>query len=166
MVPDMGIGSLHCVVLDVGDLAEAERFWSELTGLEVIGSNYAERFSWLGTPDPWNAEMILQARPTVKTDDANRCHVDITPDNGVDAAIEATTAIGGTVKKPPSIYPRPGSIPDRRPLIDWAVMQDPFGNEFCLVHNLTREQSETVLAAAMDGVTDDHGLRVAAGVTS
>lgn len=166
MVPGMGIGSLHCVVLDVGDLEVAERFWSELTGLEVIGSNYAERFSWLGTPEPWHAEMILQARPTVKGRDANRCHVDITPDQGVDAAIQATIAIGGSIKKEPSIYPRPGSLPDRRPLIDWAVMQDPFGNEFCLVHDLSREQSDAVLAAAGAGVTDDHGLRVAAGVTS
>jgi catechol 2,3-dioxygenase-like lactoylglutathione lyase family enzyme len=161
----MGIGTLHCVVLDVGDLELAERFWSEVTGLEVIGSNYAERFSWLGTPDPWHAEMILQSRPSIKGTETNRCHVDITPEQGVDAAIQAIVAIGGSTKKLPSIYPRPGALPGRRPLIDWAVMRDPFGNEFCLVENLTRDQSEAVLSAAEAGVTDDHEFRVAAGVT-
>jgi hypothetical protein len=29
--------------------------------------------------------------------------------------------------------PWPGSFPGESPLIDWAVMQDPFGNQFCLV---------------------------------
>ncbi|HET9259839.1 MAG TPA: VOC family protein [Acidimicrobiia bacterium] len=161
----MGIGTLHCVVLDVGDLVTAERFWSEVTGLEVIGSNYAERFSWLGTPDPWHAEMILQARPSIKGTETNRCHVDITPRHGVDAAVEAIVAIGGRIKKAPSIYPRPGSLPGRRPLIDWAVMRDPFGNEFCLVEDLTPEQADAVLAAAEAGAGDDHTFRVAARVT-
>lgn len=152
-------------MLDVGDLELAERFWSEVTGLEVIGSNYAERFSWLGTPDPWHAEMILQARPSIKGTETNRCHVDITPRVGVDAAIDAILAIGGNIKKTPSIYPRPASLPGRRPLIDWAVMRDPFGNEFCLVEDLSREQSEAVLAAAEAGAIEDHAFRVAAGVT-
>ena len=42
-------------------------------------------------------------------------------------------------------------------------MQDPFGNEFCLVHDLTPEQSAAAMLAAAGGVTDDHSLRVAAG---
>jgi Glyoxalase-like domain len=157
---------MHCVVIDVGDLSVAEQFWSEVTGLEVIGSNYAERFSWLGTADPWHAEIILQRRDDEKPDIANRCHVDITPEIGVDEAVEAIVALGGALRKEPSIYPRPGSVPGRRPLIDWAVMRDPFGNEFCLVHDLTREQSEAVMAAADEGVSTDRGFRIAAGVTS
>lgn len=34
----MAIGALRCVVFDVTDLEVAEAFWSEVTGLEVIGS--------------------------------------------------------------------------------------------------------------------------------
>ena len=41
-------------------------------------------------------------------------------------------------------------------------MQDPFGNEFCLVDNLTKEAS---LAAMAADVASDHEWRVAAGVT-
>ncbi len=36
----------------------------------------------------------------------NPVHVDITPNDGVDAAIEQILELGGSVKKPPSLYPR------------------------------------------------------------
>jgi hypothetical protein len=42
-------------------------------------------------------------------------------------------------------------------------MQDPFGNEFCLVETLTTEQSHAAMAAAE--ATTDHQWRTAAGVT-
>jgi hypothetical protein len=45
-------------------------------------------------------------------------------------------------------------------------MQDPFGNEFCLIDRLRRQQVERVVAASQAGVVDDHDLRIAAGVTS
>ncbi|MEX2132814.1 MAG: hypothetical protein WEB67_01640, partial [Acidimicrobiia bacterium] len=65
-------------------------------------------------------------------------------------------------KKPPSLYPRPGSYGDEPPSIDWTVMQDPFGNEFCIVERLTPEEQAAAMAS---GATDDHALRVAAGKT-
>ena len=162
----MGIGTLRCHVIDVTDLEQAEGFWSEVTGLEVIGSNFMGRFSYIGHPDPWHHEIILQKVDTPKGDGANRAHVDITPNQGIDDAVARIEALGGAVKKPPSVYPRPGTHPTMPPRIDWAVMQDPFGNEFCLVFDLTDEQSEAAAAAAaIDGVADDHGWRVAAGQT-
>lgn len=89
-------------------------------------------------------------------------HIDITPHGGVDRAIEQILALGGSVKKAPSLYPRPGSHGSERPIIDGAVMQDPFGNEFCLVHELTTEQSE---AAMQTEDNTDQGWRAAAGQT-
>jgi hypothetical protein len=51
-------------------------------------------------------------------------------------------------------------------VIDWAVMQDPFGNEFCLVRELDDDQSQAVLDAARRNPNQsDHQWRVAAGVT-
>ena len=44
-------------------------------------------------------------------------------------------------------------------------MQDPFGNEFCLVQDLTAEQTAAAMRVAERGATDDHSLRVAAGQT-
>ena len=44
-------------------------------------------------------------------------------------------------------------------------MQDPFGNKFCLVHDLTRNPSAAAMAAAERGVKDDRALRETAGQT-
>ena len=161
----MGIGSVRCHVFDVNDLEVAEAFWSEVTGLPVIGSKWTDRFSYLGQPEPWKHEIILQLITTNKGVEPNRSHIDITPDRGVDDAIERIIAIGGSLKKEPSIYPRPGSH-GAPPVIDWAVMQDPFGNEFCLVHELDDEQTQAVLEAArLNPHQSDHQWRIAAGVT-
>lgn len=161
----MGIGSILATVLNVNDLESAELFWSELTGLPVITSGFAGRFSYLGQPDPWKHELTLQLVTEEKGLEPNRAHLDLTPEDGIDAAIVRIVELGGTVKRQPSIYPRPGTA-EIPPLIDWAVLMDPFGNEFCLVDRLSREQREAVHAAAVEGSTTDLDLRVAAGLTS
>ena len=161
----MGVGTFRCVVVNVTDLGVAEAFWSEVLGLPVIRSNLNGRFSYLGRPDPWKHEMILQlvAQPKGEEEGANRCHLDITVED-VDRAIEQIIRLGGTLRKVPSIYPRPGSFPGNRPVIDWAVMRDPFGNEFCLVSELTREESAAVEAVGPSAT--DPEWRAAAGRTS
>ncbi len=161
----MGVGSIRCHVIDVDDLAVAEAFWSEVTGLPVIGSNVNGRFSYLGQLRPWKHEVILQSVTGRKGEAPNRSHVDIGVAD-VDAAIRQIEAIGGGVKKAPSLYPRPGSFAGKVPTIDWAVMQDPFGNEFCLVSDLAPREIKAVLDAAAqtpDGTDTD--WRRAAGRT-
>lgn len=167
----MAIGMLRCVVINVTDLRVAYEFWSAVTGLEVIGSEdgWHDWLGYLGTKNPWKHEIILQRVDTAPVEvgvpshhRTNPVHLDITPIEGIDRAVREIVALGGTIKKPPSLYPRPGAHRDHRPLIDWAVMQDPFGNEFCLVKNLTEAQS----MAAMDpALHTDHEWRVAAGQT-
>lgn len=158
----MSVGSIRCIVVNVTDLQVGEAFWSEVTGLPVISSNYTERFSYLGQKHPWKHEMILQRVHDPKGTEANRCHFDLTVDD-VDGAIEKITAIGGHVKKQPSIYPRPGSFLGKRPVIDWAVMTDPFGNEFCLVSGLSEDEIQAI-ESAVDARTDQE-WRTAAGRT-
>lgn len=154
----MGVGKLRCAVVDVEDLEIAEAFWSEVTGLPVIPSVFPGRYSYLGQPEPWHHELILHKVSTHKGPEANRGHVDIGVSD-LDRAIAQVETLGGRLKKPPSIYPRPGSFPGEPPLLDWAVMQDPFGNEFCLVTVLSAEQVQAVEAV---GQADDHLLRAAA----
>lgn len=167
----MGIGKLRCVVINVTDLDVAHEFWSKVTGLEIIGTpdGWHDWLGYLGTKDPWKHEIILQKVTNAPVeagspshDRTNPVHIDVTPTDGIDMAIEQIVALGGSVKKAPSLYPRPGSHGDEPPIIDWAVMQDPFGNEFCLVDELTEEQSMNALAA---DVHTDHEWRIAAGVT-
>ena len=168
----MGIGKLRCAVINVTDLDLAHEFWSQVTGLDVIGprDGWHGWLGYLGTKEPWKHEIILQKVTDSPVeagiphpDRTNPVHLDIEPTDGIDAAIEQIVALGGSVKKSPSLYPRPGSHGSEPPLIDWAVMQDPFGNEFCLVDDLTKEQSMAAMAA---DTTTDHGWRIAAGVSS
>lgn len=171
----MGIGTLRCTVIDVDDLAVAEAFYSELTGLPVIGApptageyrrHWTNRFSYLGQPDPWRHEVILQQVDRRKDPHTtNRAHVDIWVAD-IDEAIARVEAIGGALKKTPTIYPRPGSFDDEPPSIDWAVMTDPFGNEFCLVSVLRPYEVDAVMAAVDDADgTDAHWRRAAGRMT-
>jgi catechol 2,3-dioxygenase-like lactoylglutathione lyase family enzyme len=164
----MSIGSFRCVVINVTDLQKAYEFWSQVTGYEVIGRHpegWHGRFGYLGRSNPRKHEIILQVVDSPKGEEANRVHIDITPTDGVDRAIKQIVAFGGSVKKPPSLYPRPGSYGDP-PAIDWAVMRDPFGNEFCLVSELRAEEIAAVLAATEAGACTDAEWRAAAGRTS
>ena len=167
----MPIGSLRCFVIDVEDLDVGAAFWSEVTGLPrlvlpEIASGWTDH-AYLGRQDPWKHEIILHRVATRKTSDpdavdtarradpaANRAHIDIDVDD-VDVAIEQIEAIGGRLKYPPTVYPVPHAYEGASPLIDWAVMQDPFGNEFCLVRGLTRAEREALAAAAEEGPADD-----------
>jgi predicted enzyme related to lactoylglutathione lyase len=164
----MGIGTYRCTVIDVDDLEIGYRFWSAVTGLEIIGSRdgWHGRFGYLGQKDPWKHQFILQNVSTPKEQRANRVHIDLTPTEGIDRAIEQIVALGGSVKKAPSLYPRPGSHGDEPPIIDWAVMQDPFGNEFCLVSELTEEEITAVFEATKVGASTDQEWRRAAGRTA
>lgn len=162
----MAIGKLMCTVIDVDDLGIAEAFWSEVTGLPVIPSFIPGRYSYLGQPDPWKHELILHRVKTRKGPEANRAHVDIWVRH-LDEAIAQVEAIGGRLKRPPSIYPRPGSFPGEPPLLDWAVVQDPFGNEFCLITLLSPEQVQGVEdEARRRGTGTDEDWRAAARRTA
>ncbi len=166
---------MRCVAINVTDFAVGYEFWSAVTGYEVLGPDEGWHgwLGFLGSREPWKHEMIL-----IKSDAApiqseppthhrtNSVHIDITPNDGVDVAIERIVELGGSVKKPPSLYPRPGAYGDDEPQIDWAVMQDPFGNEFCLVFDLTPEQSAAAMQAFARGTTNDRDLRAAAGQTA
>jgi len=172
----VAIGKLRCFVIDVEDLDVGAAFWSEVTGIPRISSLWPDRFAYLGYQDEttWKHEIILHRVPTPKMSDAgavdtaqrrdpaaNRAHIDIEIDD-VDAAIEQIEAIGGRLKYPPTVYPVPHAYDGARPVIDWAVMQDPFGNEFCLVRELTRAERDALNAAAEEGPADDAHWRAVA----
>lgn len=158
----MAIGELRCFVMDVNDLSVAEAFWSEVTGLPVIPSVFPGRYSYLGQVDPWRHRVILHLVSAVKDPETtNRGHVDIWV-RDVDTAVAEVEAIGGRLKKPAAIYPRPHSFAGEPPAIDWAVMQDPFGNEFCVISVLSPDESQAVdEAGRLAGGDDDHWRTIA-----
>ena len=171
----MSIGTWRCAAVNVTDFEVGYRFWSAITGFEILGPEHGYHgwLGYLGTLDPPQHHLILihtdaapiEAEPPTHHD-TNRVHIDITPHDGIDTAIPRIVELGGSVKKQPSLYPRPGSQPDSNPVIDWAVMQDPFGNEFCLVDDLTEQQSAEAIQALHQGASTDHEFRTAAGLTN
>jgi len=128
-----GVGRLWKPVVNVTDLASGERFWSVLTGLTATGRHgdeeIPERFSSLEDPDgsdndPW---LLLQLVPDVDQQWIGGTHLDLWVDDLAEA-VRRAEEIGARVVKRPEPYPDP-----REPSLEWAVMTDPFGNQFCFV---------------------------------
>ncbi len=128
-MPTDGIGKLWKPVVNVTDLGEGERFWSALTGLvpqSRHGDDSGERYSVLADPDDpvW---VLLQRVPPDQGSWVGGTHLDLRVDD-VAEAVRRTEEIGGVTLRPPAFYPS-----DEAPYLEWAVMSDPFGNEFCFV---------------------------------
>lgn len=127
----MAIGKLRRMVVDVNDLAIGEAFWSAVTGLEVEFSGRTStvqgQFSGLGKKE--TGSILLQLVPERKTELKNRAHIDLTVED-VSRAVEEVVALGGRLLRPP------GFFPEGTPEIEWAVVADPFGNEFCVIRDL------------------------------
>ncbi len=127
----MAVGTLRRIVIDVNDLDVGERFWSAVTGLPLrfsaSSSTVQGQFSGLG--DIETGSILLQLVPEAKTALKNRAHPDITVAD-VERAVGEVIVLGGTLVRPP------GPFPETDPKIEWAVMADPFGNEFCLIRDL------------------------------
>ncbi len=121
----MAVGRLRRFVVDVNDLAVGEQFWSAVTGLPVDFSG--GQFSGLGSIE--TGSVLLQLVPERKTALKNRAHLDIGVDD-VPGAVAEVVALGGRVIRSPGVFP------EHDPEVEWAVVADPFGNEFCLVRDL------------------------------
>lgn len=124
-----GIAKLWKPVVNVCDLDEGERFWSALTGLSPTGRHGDEngdQYSSLeGSDEPlW---LLLQLVPRDQTSWIGGTHLDFRVDD-VAVAVHRTEEIGGVTVKAPGFYP-----PGDAPYLEWAIMQDPFGNQFCFV---------------------------------
>ena len=123
----MAVGTVRAFVIDVNDLEVGERFWSAVVGHDVKFSGWAGQFSRIGAVG--SNSILLQLVPEKKSAQKNRAHVDITVES-IDKAIEEVIALGGSLVRPKGIH-----APDD-PQIEWAVMADPFGNEFCIIRDL------------------------------
>ena len=127
-----GIAKLWKPVVNVTDIDEGERFWSAVSGLSPQGrqGDGVSMYSVLDSddttsPEPW---MLLQFLPGGQPTQNSGTHLDFRVDNVADAA-QRIEAIGGKVVRPPAFY----NDVDGAPYLEWAIMQDPFGNDFCII---------------------------------
>ena len=132
----MAIGTLDAFVVDVNDLAVAERFWAEVSGLPLKYSGWTGSISRLGDPP---ASIMLQLVPERKTALKNRAHLDFLVED-VAAAVAQVIDLGGSVVREPGFFFESGSSD---PVLEWAVLADPFGNEFCLIRELPEPDTPT-----------------------
>lgn len=124
-----GIAKLWKPVVNVWDLDEGERFWSALTGLSPTGRHGDEngdQYSSLEGHDE-SLWLLLQLVPRDQTSWIGGIHLDLRVDD-VALAVRRTEEIGGVTVMAPGFYP-----PSAAPYLEWAIMQDPFGNQFCFV---------------------------------
>lgn len=122
----VGIATLWKPVINVTDLDDGERFWSAVSGLSPQGRH--GQFSVLDADRSEGAGwLLLQLVPEPTAPGGT--HLDFRVDD-VARAVAEIEAIGGTVVRSPDFY-----APDGTDLLEWAVMEDPFGNEFCLVRH-------------------------------
>jgi len=127
----MAIGKFRCTVLNVTDLAQGEKFWAEVTGLPVRFSavGYPTSYSRLGSRD--SHSILLQLVPADNPTPTNNAHLDFTVEN-VDVAVAQALALGATLCREKGTYP----LDSAQPFLEWAVLSDQFGNEFCLIKDL------------------------------
>ena len=128
----MAVGTLRRFVIDVNDLDVGEQFWSTVTGLEAKFSAWQGQFTGLGSIE--TGSILLQLVPERKTSLKNRAHLDLSVDDLLRAA-EEVVALGGSVVRPS------GMFPEHDPHLEWAVVADPFCNEFCLIRDVEPQLS-------------------------
>jgi hypothetical protein len=107
----------------------AERFWAAVSGLPLKYSGWTGKISRLGDPP---ASIMLQLVPERKTAIKNRAHLDFLVED-VAAAVAQVMDLGGSMVREPGFFFEPGSSD---PVLEWSVLADPFGNEFCLIREL------------------------------
>jgi len=111
------VGALYAIVIDVNDIETCAKFWSQVLGAEILYQN--EKYLRLGHKGE-RPTLLLQKVPE-RHKQKNRVHIDLdVPD--LDEAVSRVQDLGGHKLRQLSEYG-----------IEWAVMADPDGNEFCLV---------------------------------
>jgi predicted enzyme related to lactoylglutathione lyase len=105
---------LRYITIDVNDMHVASQFWTE--ALHATPANDSSTFRKLIIPD-FPVSIFLQLVPEAKTS-KTRMHLDIETDD-VSAEVKRLVALGAELTSPPEQ--------------GFAVMKDPFGNEFCVL---------------------------------
>jgi predicted enzyme related to lactoylglutathione lyase len=111
------VGALRAIVIDVNDMEKCANFWSQVLGADILFQN--ERYLRLGQKGE-RSTLLLQKVPE-QHKEKNRVHIDLdVPD--LEVAVNRVQDLGGRKLRQLTEYG-----------IEWVVMADPDGNEFCLV---------------------------------
>lgn len=110
---------LSSVVLDAHDMKRALSFWTAALGYRPTHVSDA----WIGLADPQGKGVDLGLQPTTDPKrDVNRVHLDL-----------AAADVQAEVRRLEGLGARRVAWPHYAPGATYVVMEDPEGNEFCVV---------------------------------
>jgi hypothetical protein len=117
--------SVLALVVDCRDSRSQAEWWADVLGRQVSERNQGEYevYATSGTSTPLYFMTVPEPK-SVK----NRLHLDITTDGPLEARIAQLVAAGATLvemRQDPATFANPDT---------WAVLQDPEGNEFCVLN--------------------------------
>jgi predicted enzyme related to lactoylglutathione lyase len=129
---------IDAIVIDCRDAAPLARFWAQVLGWSVAPYDEAElaRLATRGIVDPEEDPTVMVEPPQDTVDlpvlfftevpepkvAKNRVHLDVLADEDLEAEVERLEGLGASIR---NWAEGDGGI--------WCVMQDPEGNEFCVM---------------------------------
>jgi hypothetical protein len=117
---------VSCICIDAADPVPVAEFWKAVLGFEVREED--DGGISLGPPGGGLPTVDILRVPESKTV-KNRLHLDLRADGSTtEAELERLLALGA---KPTDI--------GQGPEVDWVVLADPEGNEFCLLRRTVQE---------------------------
>ncbi len=117
--------SVLAIVVDCLDSHSQAEWWADVLGHQVSERNPGEYevYATAGTSTP----LYFMTVPEPKSA-KNRLHLDITTDGPLEARVAQLVAAGARLvemRQDPVTFANPDT---------WAVLQDPEGNEFCVLN--------------------------------
>jgi predicted enzyme related to lactoylglutathione lyase len=113
-----GIGTLSTIVIDVINLEICSTFWLQMLGADVLYQD--ERYVRLGHEG--DLIILMLQKVAEPHQGKNRVHIDLDVTD-LEAAVKRVQELGGRRLQAVTEYG-----------IEWVIMADPDGNEFCLVN--------------------------------
>lgn len=119
--------SLRCITIDCAEPLKLAQFWAAVLDYRVEDAD--EEDALVVDPTGQHSWLLFQVVPEGKTV-KNRLHFDLMPRDSRAAEVARLLALGAREL--------PGFAGEGSP---WTVMQDPEGNEFCVVRSEQERQS-------------------------
>ena len=120
------MASVYYTTFDCADPRKVATFWATALSYEIYAPNEAGGEVELRDPKSEGPRLGFMKVPEPKVV-KNRVHLDLLPDTTLEEEIDGLTAAGATLVE---ILQDPETFVDP---MRWAVMQDPEGNEFCVI---------------------------------
>ncbi len=111
--------TIDALNVDCADPKRLAEFWCGVLGYEL--QEIDDIGSWIKDPAGKGVDILFQIVPEGKTV-KNRLHLDLIPPETMEAEVERVKGLGATVFR---FVGENDSF--------WTVMQDPEGNEFCIL---------------------------------